>query len=204
VALLLLLLAMAARSPAVSAVLVFAAAWTDERALAASLLVFLFAAVRSGRGTVRGLYAGKAGAILLAWPAYLGTRLYLTVAHRLVVETAGIGLGILARNVTVIPLGIWTALGGAWLLVAYGFLALMLKKHCVFAICFACVLGAIVTLAFLTLDVTRSLAYCLPALFIAMSAASETESKENLEAIAGLCALISFVVPTHFVQTSSG
>lgn len=199
-ALVLLLLAMAAESPAVSAVLVFAAAWTDERALAASLPVFLFAAVRSGRGKLHALYTGKAGAILLAWMAYFGTRLYLGVAHRLVVDSGGIGFGILARNVALIALGIWTALGCAWLLVAYGFLALMLKKRYSVAIAFGCALGSIMGVAFLTLDITRSLAYCLPAVFIGMSAASENESREKLEALAGLCALISFAIPTHFVQ----
>jgi len=128
-ALCLLLLGLSTASAFLTGLWVFLAAWTDERALIASLFLFLFW-IRKDYLQLRWSRPGKLAAILTAWAGYLALRLYLTANHVFVKLTGtGIGLSTLARQVNIVPIGIWTGLGGGWIIVAAGFIALLLEKR---------------------------------------------------------------------------
>ena len=105
VAILLLLFAMAARRPAVAGAALFAAAWTDERALLAAPLVCLFALAQSERPRCIAVLSGAA--------AYLGSRMWLANAWALHTTMAGVGIPIFLRDLHMAPLGLWAGLTGS-------------------------------------------------------------------------------------------
>jgi hypothetical protein len=200
----LLVLALAAESLPLTAIWVFLAAWTDERALIASAFVFLFSIGQAGRAGVRSLFTGKRAAILAAWIAYFATRIYLTAAHSLTVSTGNVGLSVFRQQTNIIPLGIWSGLGGGWLLVAFAAAALLLERRYRMAAAFCGAIGAITAAALLVLDVTRGMAYCLPAVFVGISVLSRSQPREDVERLAILSAVVALLVPEYQVQGSTG
>ncbi|MGD0013564.1 MAG: hypothetical protein ABSD56_03940 [Bryobacteraceae bacterium] len=199
-ALCLLVLAATTESFPLTAITVFLAAWTDERALIASSFVFLLSISQAERVGPRSFLAGKRAAILIAWAAYLATRVYLTAAHSLTVSTGNVGLSVFRQQTNVIPLGVWTGLGGGWLLVACGIAALLLARRYRMTAAFCGALGVTIGLGLLVLDVTRSMAYCLPAVFVGLSVLSRSQPLEETESLAVLSGIVSLIVPEYHVQ----
>lgn len=191
--------AFATSSPAGAFAFLFLAAWTDERGLIAAPFLFLLSVFNGAR-----FYQGKAGAAIAAATAYLCTRAYLTTAHSYPVRpTAALEFQILSQQVNVIPLAIWSGLSGSWIIVALGVAALFLQRR-LNAGLFAATLIATITISLTVVDVTRSMAFCLPAVFVAVAALSRTESLQRVERIAALAAIISFVVPTFYLEGATG
>jgi hypothetical protein len=196
VALCLLVLAMADLPSPLTAAAVCAAAFTDERALVACGLVFLFWVSESG------LFARRPVAVLIGCGAYGAIRLWLTLAHSAIVSTGGVGLSIFLHETNIIPLGIWTGLGGAWLLVVCGLTALLLQRRYGMAAAFSAATVATVGLALLVLDVTRSMAFCLPAVFVGIGALRRSESVETVERLSIAAGAVSLLTPAYVVQGS--
>jgi hypothetical protein len=188
-ALCLLLLSLPVTSPLLTAILVFLAAWTDERSLLASSFLFLI---------------GKPAATLAACAGYVGVRTYLTLTHSFAATTtAGIGFAVLCRQANIIPLGIWTGLSGNWIIVVCGLIALLLRKRYLMAVGYVLALVMTVGVALSVVDVTRSMSYCLPAVFVGL-AFLNNEPIRTVEKIAILSGLVSLVVPTHYVEGNAG
>jgi hypothetical protein len=196
VALCLLVLAMADLPSPLTAAAVCGAAFTDERALVACGLVFLFWVSESG------LFARRSVAVLIGCGAYGATRLWLTLAHSIIVSTGGNGLPVFLHETNIIPLGIWTGLGGAWLLVVCCLAALLLQRRYGMAAAFCAATVAVAGIALLVLDVTRSMAYCLPAVFVGISALKRSESLEAVEKLSIAAGAISLLTPAYVVQGS--
>jgi hypothetical protein len=53
-------------------------------------------------------------------------------------------------------------------------------------------------------DVTRSMAYCLPAVFLALAALSSSEGVKQIEKLAAICGVISVLVPTYYLEGNAG
>jgi hypothetical protein len=207
-ALCLLVAACATSSSLLAAAFLFLAAWTDERALIASSFVFLLYASSlsssNDAGGFRRFLVGKPAAVVVAIAAYLGTRAYLTATHSYAHAASGIGLSILSQQTTVIPLAIWTGLGGSWILVLLGMLALFLQRRYLAAAAFCASLAGAIAASMAVVDVTRSMAYCLPAVFVAMAALSRSEGIKQIEKRAAISALISLLVPTYYLEGTGG
>ncbi len=201
-ALCLLVAACATSSSLLATAFLFLAAWTDERALIASSFVFLLYAC-TGTGIQRFL-VGKPAAVIVAAAAYLGTRAYLTSTHSYLHAASGIGLSILSEQINVIPLAIWTGLGGSWILVFLGLLALLAQKRYLAAIAFSAALIGVMVASLAVADVTRSMAYCLPAVFVGLAALSSSEGIKQIEQLAGIGAAISVLVPTYYLEGNAG
>jgi hypothetical protein len=201
VALCLLILSLNASSPTLVGIYAFAAAWTDERALVTLPMILVFSIVAStSRVTVRRVLLGKGTAILLAMVAYCASRMYLTTTRSLLVSSGGVGTALLTAFPFSDPLAILTALGGSWLMVVLGLVVLLVKKRYWMAAAFCGALVPIIGAALCVADRTRSLAYCLPAVFVGMSIISRSEPEGNVEGLAVLCCLISFIVPTYYFE----
>ncbi|HTC34553.1 MAG TPA: hypothetical protein VK724_14330 [Bryobacteraceae bacterium] len=185
-ALCLLVAACATSSSLLTAALIFLAAWTDERALIASSFVFL-------------LRRGKAVAVVVAAAVYLGIRAYLTATIS-GVDVGGVGFVILSQQLNVIPLAIWTGLGGAWMLVFAGALAFVREKRYLAAAGFCGALALVIVVSMLVADTTRSMAYCLPAAFVALTALNPN----RIEKLSAIAAAISVLVPSFYLEGSSG
>lgn len=202
-ALCLLVAACATSSSLLATTFLFLAAWTDERALIASSFVFLLFACTE-TGGFRRFLLGKPAAVVVAAAAYLGTRAYLTSTHSYLHAASGIGLSILLQQINVIPLAIWTGLGGSWILVCLALLALFVQKRYLAATAFSTALVAVMVASLAVADVTRSMAYCLPAVFVAMAALSSSEGIKQIEQLAAIGAAISVLVPTYYLEGNAG
>jgi hypothetical protein len=194
VALCMLLAAMRATAP-LTGVALFLAAWTDERALLAAGLILVYAAVR--REFVRGIVIVAAGA------GYAATRLYFGNVYSLHTAWDGIGLGILLKEFNMAPLGIWTGLGGCWLIVAGGMWVLLARRRFALVLAYGLALCAVIGAALVVEDVTRSMAYTLPAVFVGLAALVESEPPLVIERLAAAGALICVLVPTYFTQAGN-
>ena len=201
-ALCLLVAACATSSSLLAGALLFLAAWTDERALIASSFVFLLYAYKDAG--IRRFLAGKPAAVVVAIAAYLGTRAYLASSHSYLHAASGVGLSVLSQQTNVIPLAIWTGLGGSWILVVLGLLALFLKKRYLAAATFSAALVGMIVASLAVADVTRSMAYCLPAVFVALAALNSSEGVKQIEKLAAISGVISFLVPTYYLEGNAG
>jgi hypothetical protein len=204
VALCLLVLALAASSPAVAALCVFLAAWTDERAFLASAFVLLFAISRRTIKGWRSLIGGKPAAVIAAWVAYLASRAWLASAGLLVTTSGGLGLATFVDQFNAVPLGTWTGLGGCWILTGCAIISGVLQKRHRMTVCFCGVLGLMVASATAIADITRTMSYGLPAVFLAISVLARGEPVRRIEKLTLLAGAIAFATPTYYVQGSSG
>jgi hypothetical protein len=201
VALCILILALNTSSPTLAGIAAFAAAWTDERALITLPMIFLFAMIApTTRAAVHHALAGKGTAIILAVAAYGASRMYLTHTRSLHVNAGGVGTALLTAFPFSDPLAIFTSLAGSWLLVVFGLIVLLATKRYWVSAAFCGALALIMGVALCVADRTRSLAYCLPAVFVGLSILSQSETSENVEGLALLCCLISFIVPTYYFE----
>jgi len=194
VALCLVLAAMWASAP-LAAVALFVAAWTDERTLLAGPLVVVYAALRREPARLIAIVAGGAG--------YAATRFWFANAYSLHTAFDGVGLAIFLKEFNMVPLGIWTGLGGCWLIVAAGMWVLVARRRFAAALAFGLALCAVIGAALVVEDVTRSMAYTLPAVFVGLIALMESEPPVAIERLAAASALICVLVPTYFTQSGN-
>ena len=177
-ALCLLLLAMSARTPMAVASWTFLAGWTDERALIALPLLLLAGADRRRREAMF-----NAGAVSLLLRALLAT-FYSTPG-------AGVGPAVFVSQMATVPLGLWTGLGGGWILVVWSLFSL---QH---PVVLATAVGLLAGVAAMVVGITRSAAYCLPAVFVALAI---LKHHPRLRAVAVLAACVSVVLPSFYVE----
>lgn len=159
----LLVLAQALTRPWAVGSVVFLASWNDERGLIASSLVLLYHVFRQeGQNSwLRRFLSPVCLAIYAAWLLYFAIRLPLAARYGL--HTAGVGAEFLKIDLDVLVLGVWSALkfGLLYVLLAW-FVAGRQRQW--FAL--ACYVGAcliVTTVGILVYDITRSMAYLLPA-----------------------------------------
>jgi len=193
IALCFVLLAFSTESALLAGTWVFLGGWTEERALIASAFLVLFWFSSGYRGWTRPL------ALLVAWAGYIVVRFILAQSLSLSVATGNVGLQVLQTHFAVIPIGVWTGLGGAWIIVVWGLVTLFRRGAYWIAAGFCGLLGVTIAAAFLVIDVTRTMAYCLPAVFVALSVLMRSESTRQLEKLAKISAVASVLAPTFFV-----
>ncbi len=189
VALCLVLLPMAFDSPLIAGVCAFLAAWTDERTLiAGSFVVLLSIALHERAKTI---------ALLIAWCGYAVLRLWMTAHYSLAVATGNVGFDVLAQQIRLIPLGVWSGLGGCWIVVGCGIAEAVRQHRYMMTAAFCALLITTIISALMVLDVTRSMAYCLPAVFVATYLLKDAPWLKRLAILSGI---VSFIVPTWYVQ----
>ncbi len=189
VALCLLLVAMASDSPMIAGVCAFLAVWTDERALIAGAFVVLLSVAMHERA--------KTIAVLVAWCCYAVLRLWMTSHYSLAVATGNVGFDVLAQQIRLIPLGVWSGLGGCWIVICAGIAAAARKHRYGVTAAFCALLAATIVSALMVLDVTRSMAYCVPAVFVATYLLKDAPWLKHLALWSGIA---SFFVPNWYVQ----
>ena len=101
--------------PWLTGLFVFLGAWTDERALVASSLVYLYHVYRHQRQGSLGLgsYCGAAPiAVVVAWAGYFVLRFAMSRYYHMTPVAGAVGLRFVIKNANNIPMGSWTALEG--------------------------------------------------------------------------------------------
>lgn len=194
----LLMLALCARTPALAALFTLAAAWTDERALLAAPCVLLFHAVHRAYGVRVGL------GVVLGLGAYGISRLYMTTARGYESNLSGIGLHLLAQQLNVLPMALWSGLGGCWVPILGGCTVLFIRKRFTLGLFFAILSSGLSLSAFCVIDTTRSAAYLLPAVFVGLAVLRQTESPQWISRVVSTAALLSFFVPPFYLEGGNG
>lgn len=170
---------------------VFSAAWIDERSLIASTLIFIWILITKNNHSK----TTQIIALFTAWIAYVLTRFFLIHYFHLVTHTGAVGLDILLNQLNNAPLGIWTGLEGFWLLVILSFIVLLKQDKKAIASLFLVGISVIILVALSVSDITRSMIYLFPSIFLALSIISSVENEKNLRYIATFVLLLCMLLP---------
>lgn len=196
IAIFFLIVAMYYKFPVVIYISVLLASWTDERGLVASSLVFLFW-VYTKDFKFKHFINQQSVSVVFAWISYFVIRVLLIKNYGFTTETEGTGLSILREQINNLPIGLWSALEGMWVLIIFSIIIQYKQKKWLYtslyflSICIILIVGISVT------DITRSMAYLFPASFIALIILKEVESTLMLRKISLSAAFFSFLYPTY-------
>lgn len=199
-ALFFLLLAIFSNHPLAIFPAIFLAAWTDERAIFASSFVFLYYLYEIKKTGNLKSQVSNLGAILLALAAYFVTR-FSIYPPDMISQYAKAGLngpGFILEYFNMIPMGIWTGFEGLWLLVIGSLVVLIRQKKVVFAGLFILCLAGMIWVGHSALDISRGMAYCFPALFVAVKILAESEQAEDLNKLSLVAFVLSFLWPAYY------
>jgi len=200
-ALLLLSCAVLFEGPWLTGLFVFLSAWTDERALVASSFVYLYHVYRHQRrgSDWRASYCGAAPiAVVVAWVAYFVLRFAMSRYYHMPPGAGSASLIYVLKNAHNIPMGSWTALEGGWLLVFAAMVILTQQRRIIFLILYVSAISIILVVSMSVIDITRSMAYALPAIFIAIEVLREVESGPHLRALCAVSSAISILWPNYY------
>lgn len=199
-----LLLALNTRYHWLLALFILFAAWTDERALVASALIWLFYVVKNDHKRV-GLrfFTPQALWIYAAWAAYAGGRYFLGYYYGMHPDNKGVGLSVLLDQINNIPLGIWSALEGLWVIVLYGMLLLWREKRHLEWLKFAGICAVILLIGVSVVDITRSVLYVYPAVFVSLLAIHKYADKTVLNRLLWIALLLCFAYPAYYTGGKS-
>lgn len=174
---------------------VFLSAWTDERGLIASAMVFLFW-IYSNDNRENKIISKQTIAILIAWIAYFISRYYLTVKFNLVTSSVDV-LYYFIEQTNNLPIGIWSALEGNWILVLLSLFILFKEKKYFFLSSYSIAISIMLFVAMSVFDIGRSMAYMMPAIFVSLQIVHQVESKKILQQIILVVTLVSFLYPAY-------
>ncbi len=197
-----LLLAMLPGVPNVlRTILVFTAAFTDERAfIAAPLLLVQNILPHPDAPDVRPRLLNRGtSAILIGMAGYALGRILLARYAGLSSPTGRVGLAVLVDNFPFWHAGIWLALKGGWLLVGLAFYCLWQRREFVPVIAFAGTILPVMVSGFMVYDVLRSTSYVLPALLVALVIIKDHEKTSLLRLYCLAAFLISAVTGNYNV-----
>jgi hypothetical protein len=203
-ALLFLTCALLAQGPMLAGLFAFLAAWTDERGLIASSLVYLYHVYRhydNGRGDrLSAFVSPTAIGVVLSWAAYFATRFALARAYHISTPVDGTGLGTFIGQINNFPMGCWTALEGGWLLVFAAVYVLWHQRQLAFLTAFGLSIAILITVAMSVFDITRSMAYILPAVFVAVQVLRKVETPADLRVLCIFAAVIALLWPNYYAE----
>jgi hypothetical protein len=151
--------------------LVFAAAWTDERALVTSsllLLYFGYDAMLSTDTRRRLTSVACVAAVICAWVGYFVGRILLQRHYGFSTATGDVGLPVIISQINLLTIAAWGGLEGAWLVVGTALIILLTTRNFLIALCFSSAIALVSLIACSVFDLTRSFAYVYPALFLAL------------------------------------
>lgn len=186
-----LIIPIAFNNPFITFLAVFLAGWVDERALIATDFIFLWT-LFCYNDKIKWV---RLFAIISGWITYFCLRFYLAYHFNLITLTDAVGYEILRNQVNNIPIGIWTGLEGFWILIVLSILILWVQKRRIFAILFSFCILLSTLVAFSVNDITRSLIYLFPSIFISLHIIRDVESDINLTKISLVVLLLCMLFP---------
>lgn len=117
--------------------------------------------------------------------------------------TGGVGLGVLKSQHEVAPLAVWSGLSGCWLIVGCGLGALVRSRAYAAAGAMSVLLALCIFSSLLVFDTTRSMAYCFPAVLVAVACVVRYSSESFAERCLTLSALACIVVSPIYVEAQN-
>ncbi|MFN4915009.1 MAG: hypothetical protein ACK5FT_06800 [Sphingomonadales bacterium] len=205
-----LLMAMYARRHLFIFIFSAMAAWNDERGFVGLSLVFLFhyfEKMDSDKINIRRVFNidGRAAAVLLAILFYVSFRFILIYKYGMVTNLSGVGdTQIIENALPFLAIGLLSFFEGFWLLIIFFLGFLIYKRDHYRAIIILIPLLAMVAVAFCVADITRSGAFAVPIIFLIVSYLNKILHKDELKIVAGICFVITFIIPPIFVCSDWG
>jgi len=172
--------------------------WTDERAVIAGILVLLFHCIMYNDVRKLCIFNINSLSVIITYLSYLLLRAFLAFRFNLYTPTSGFGLQILMDQVNNIPMGIWTGLEGGWVIVISAVLLLLLQRSFLSLSLFVAFMVCVIGVAVSVVDITRSMAYILPAFFIALKILAAIETKEEIRRLLLIAWLVSLLWPNYY------
>lgn len=204
---LLLLLAMWVRRPWLLTLVVFLSGFTDERVFACLGFVLIWWKVQAQGATNCGLrdlvrpdrfVTAIVGGVVLN----LGVRAVLHHAYGLSVPTSagGMGLPMVRSHFLYAPIALLPPLEAMWLLVLLAGLGLWVHRRLAVGAAFGSVLFVCALQTLAVLDFTRSMAYALPAVVLAIQLLRQLDPELDLRRLAFHVAGLCLLIPTVYVE----
>jgi hypothetical protein len=199
-----LVMALFSRKPLLIAMFTFLASWTDERALVASSLVLLFHILKDmDKGLdlkISSFLKPRPIALYLSWIAYFAIRIYLQKELHMYTPREGLGFDLFMKRNHLMCVGIWTALEGGWLIMIFSFIALLKCKRNFFMLLFLLSIALIMSISFSVADITRSISYILPCLFIAIQVLARVDNHRDLRVYYMIAFITSLLWQNYYVN----
>ncbi len=160
--------------------LVFTAAFTDERAFVAAPLLLFADTTEPPRNGWRRFTQSSSAAVIGGMACYCAVRVLLAKFAGLGSPMGGAGLQTLVTNARYWHSTVWFALGGSWLLVGLCLLSLWRAGRKLELGMFICALATPLLVCLVVWDILRSAAYVLPAVLVALSVLGRRETTVRL------------------------
>jgi hypothetical protein len=186
----------------VRGVLVFSAAFTDERAFLASGLLLAHFICSPGQDSMSAIKRVTRPAFLAVaggMAGYCIGRVLLARYAGLSTPMADVGLEVFEKNARYWHSGAWFALEGGWLLVGLGMLVLWQRAQQLAFWVFACAIGASICGGLMVKDIVRSTSYALPAALAALAVISRVETTSRIRTCCFAAFAISVVAGDFWV-----
>jgi hypothetical protein len=170
--------------------------WTDERGLIASSFVFLHYLIiyfNDKKNSTRAILIS----IIFSWISYFAIRFLITYIFDLKTNTGGINTKTLALNFELFPISLYGALEGFWLFFLINFFQSKYKFSFVNLLLLLCMF-IVLLVSYFVYDVTRSLAYLFPSVFILLSSISKYK-QEQIRNIVFCVFILSFLFPAYYI-----
>jgi len=186
---------------------ILAASFTDERALAASGLVFIFFVLQGETNTeapssLKNLLRldRKLFTLILSWVVYFMLRYLLSYYFNFKTNESGMIdylLNHAVHQINILPFALWTGLEGFWLIVILSIYILIYNKRWSFLLLLFAAITGVAFIAIWVFDITRSMAYLWPAIFIGVTILYRTQNLRFIRYISFAVLLLCFF-PTYY------
>lgn len=204
----LLAAAMYSRKPVLISLFILLAAFTDERALVASALVFFWWKLQNQKESKMSLSTIvmpdlQSFAVVIAWIVYFSIRIFLTkrygfLTHSGYMTGAGAAFKITYKYFT---FGVLSGIEWFWIYILAGIVLLLKQKNYMTTFLLISMLGVILLIAFDVFDVTKSTTYVFPAIFICLYLFIKNgETIKNLRYFAIIVMILCFLLPSFNIS----
>lgn len=175
--------------------------FTDERAaIASGLLIVWYQLDRRDEPSAFALLKPTRSTVLLlvGLAVYVALRMTLVAAFGFKNQTAGTGFDILRFTLPLADQTLWQMLEGFWLLVAIALVVVWRdRRDRLLLLLFPAAAAAVYGVALLVEDVTRSVAYGFPAIFIALRLARPALTPAHFRIVGLLCLFVCLLYPPY-------
>lgn len=180
------------------------AAWTDERAFIALIIVFIYHHTKCKlykKLNYRDLFDfNKSGmSVILAGILYLATRSFLSYKFNMHTSSEGATILYLKKSFHYIFIGMWTFLEGFWIIYLIAIWHILKNKNHIALFCFLIPVLLITLVAGCVTDITRSGSYLVPILFIVIHYMKEYISNNEFRIVLFACFLTTFLFPAVYI-----
>lgn len=177
------------------------AAYADERAFIVTGFIFAWFILKEinlkEENTFKPIKINaRAAAVFAAWIVYFTLRFALL--HFFGLRTTSQGCRQFLAQINGLCISIWTGLEGFWIIVAVSLFLLFVFKKYLFLFIYCLLMFISIFVAGSVFDVTRSMGYLIPAIFISLYIIKQYESVEFVRKLALLSLIVCFF-PTYYI-----